>query len=120
MTDLVSVLRADNSNNPSTVYVMYINDGSSDAYTIGYGQDYTHMSYVQEENALKCSDGGGGSSACGSGNLPAVDALTEPLIITGIDLRPQDGSAYGNEYYERLRFTWSLTSYLVHAQMGNR
>ena len=118
-TDLISLLRANDASNPSTMYVVYINDGSSDAFTIGWGYDYTGISYVREENALRCIYDGIDDSACGSGNLPAVGALTEELLITEVNLRPQDGSAFNDQYYFRLRFTWSLTSYLVYAQMGN-
>ena len=43
-------------------FVMYMNDGSTDSFTIGYGDDQTDLNHVQEEYALLCLSTQSGSA----------------------------------------------------------
>ena len=107
---------ADDATNPSQVSIMYVNDGTTDNISIGHGRDNTIIDYIPAEYAIRCRHHTGHySTACGTGNLPAQDALSGKLIFTGVNFHPLDGTAHNDQYYNRLRFTWSLTSYDVYA-----
>ena len=118
-TDLQFKMLANNAVNPSQVYVMYVNDGITDSICIGNGMDYTVIDYIPAEYAILCKHNTGHhSTACGTGNLPAQDALSGKLIFTGVSFNPLDGTAHNDQHHIRLTFTWSLTSYDVYALVG--
>ena len=119
-TDLEFRMLADDATNPSQVHIMYIDDGTTDSISIGYGSDNTIIDYIPAEYAIGCRHYSGHYlTACGTGSLPAQDALSGKLIFTGVNFQPLDGTAWNDEYYSRLRFTWSLTSYDVYALVGH-